>query len=291
MFDNDLLHRFLFDECDVRGEIVTLGDSYREVMNNNPYPDGVRELLGEFLAAVALLSNTLKFNGMISLQAQGDGPVSMVMAECDYRKNLRGIIRLKDANDRPQGRGVGELLGKGIMAITIEPEQGERYQGVVPMDSDSLAECLEHYFYQSEQLKTRLWFATGDHACTGLMLQALPTQKQAEPDENRDHWETLGTLAGTVKPAELLELPHADVLYRLFNEYRLRLFEPSELRFRCSCSRERSANALLSLGREEVDQLLIEQGGKISIDCQFCNQHYSFNAGDIRELLGDQTLH
>ncbi|ROQ18654.1 molecular chaperone Hsp33 [Marinimicrobium koreense] len=291
MFDNDLLHRFLFDECDVRGEIVTLGASYREVMNNNPYPEGVRELLGEFLAAVALLSSTLKFNGMISLQAQGDGAVSMVMAECDHHKNLRGIIRLKDSADRPQGRGVGELLGKGIMAITIEPERGERYQGVVPMDSDNLAECLEHYFYQSEQLKTRLWFATGEHACTGLMLQALPTQKHADPDENRDHWETLGTLASTVKDEELLGLPHADVLYRLFNEYQLRLFDPSELRFRCSCSRERSANALLSLGREEVDQLLIEQGGKISIDCQFCNQHYSFNAGDIQALLGDQTLH
>lgn len=291
MPDNDLLHRFLFDECDIRGEVVSLGDSYREVMNNNPYPDGVRELLGECLTAAALLSSSLKFNGMISLQAQGDGPVSMVMAECNHHRDLRGIIRLADPNDRPEGRGVGELLGKGIMAITIEPERGERYQGVVPMDSDSLAHCLEHYFLQSEQLKTRLWFATGDTTCTGLMLQALPTQKHADPDENRDHWETLGTLAGTVTPEELLELPHAELLYRLFNEYQLRLFEPGRLRFKCSCSRERSVNALLSLGREEVEQLLEEQGGKIDIDCQFCNQHYVFTASDVEALLGDQRLH
>lgn len=291
MPDNDLLHRFLFDECDIRGEVVTLGDSYREVMNNNPYPTGVRELLGECLAAAALLSSTLKFNGLISLQAQGDGPVSMVMAECNHHRDLRGIIRLADPDDRPTGRGLGELLGKGIMAITIEPERGERYQGVVPMDSDSLAKCLEHYFHQSEQLKTRLWFATGEKSCTGLMLQALPTQKKADTEENRDHWETLGTLAGTVTPDELVNLPHAELLYRLFNEYRLRMFEPGPLRFKCSCSRERSANALLSLGQDEVASLLDEQNGRIDIHCEFCNQHYVFTEADVQGLFGDKTFH
>ncbi|MGD8176398.1 Hsp33 family molecular chaperone HslO [Marinimicrobium sp. ARAG 43.8] len=291
MSENDVLHRFLFDECDVRGEIVTLGDSYQEVMNNNPYPGGVRELLGECLAAASLLSTTLKFNGLISLQAQGDGPVSMVMAECNHHQDLRGIVRLANPNDRPQGRGVGELLGKGVMAITIEPEKGERYQGVVPMDSDSLAHCLEHYFFQSEQLKTRLWFASDGRACTGLMLQALPTPRHADADANAEHWETLGTLAGTVTPEELLALSHAELLYRLFNEYRLRLFDPAPLRFACGCSRERSANALLSLGREELLALLQEQGGKIGIDCQFCNQHYAFNAADIDAMTGGQALH
>lgn len=291
MADNDLLHRFVFEECDVRGEIVTLGDSYREVMNNNPYPDGVRELLGECLTAVALLSSTLKFEGLISLQAQGNGPVSMVMAECTHHRNLRAIVRLRDPEDRPAGRGLGELLGKGIMAITIEPERGERYQGVVPMESDSLAQCLEHYFHQSEQLKTRLWFAPAADRSSGLLLQALPASERADEDSNRDHWETLGTLAETVTDEELLELPHDQLLYRLFNEYRLRLFDPAPLRFACHCSRERSANALLSLGRDEVEQLLVEQGGKISIDCQFCNQHYAFGAEDVRELLGDSTLH
>jgi len=290
MPDNDLLHRFLFDQCDVRGEIVTLGDSYREVLNNNPYPTGVRELLGEFLTAAALLSSTLKFNGLISLQARGEGPVNMIMAECSHHRNLRGIVRLQNPEAQPTGRGVGELLGKGIMAITIEPEQGERYQGVVPMDSDSLAECLEHYFYQSEQLKTRLWFATGEQQCTGLMLQALPSQKHADEDENREHWETLGALAATVTDEELLELEHQALLYRLFNEHPVRLFEPAQLRFACSCSRERSANALLSLGSEEVEQLLVEEES-IDIDCQFCNQHYHFDATDVRELLGGKTLH
>lgn len=290
MADNDLLHRFLFEQCDVRGEIVTLSDSYQEVMNNNPYPQGVRQLLGEFLAAAALFSSTLKFKGMITLQAQGDGPVSMIMAECSHHRDLRGIVRLESSSERPKGKGLGELLGKGIMAITIEPEQGERYQGVVPMDSDNLAHCLEHYFYQSEQLKTRLWFATGEHACTGMLLQALPSQIHADEDENRDHWETLGTLASTVTPEELLELDHQTLLYRLFNEYTLNLFEPGKLRFACSCSAERSTNALLSLGREEV-QSLLEEKGVIEIDCQFCNQQYRFDEAAVRQLLGNKTLH
>ncbi len=292
MADNDLLHRFIFDDCDVRGEIVTLGDSYCQVMSNNNYAPAIQRLLGEFLAAASLLSSTLKFSGLISIQGRGEGPLSMVMAECTHHRDLRGIARLNPEFSEADivGDSLSDLLGRGVIAITIEPEQGERYQGLVPMESEHLAGCLEHYFYQSEQLKTRLWFAAGEERATGFLLQALPRQINSNEEVNRDHWETLCALADTLSDEELLGLDHPTLLHRLFHEQPLRLFEPAQLRFACSCSRERSANALLSLGREEVEQLLVEQGS-IDIDCQFCNRHYSFDTKDVRELLGDSQLH
>lgn len=301
MSSNDLLHRFLFDDCDVRGELVTLGDSYREVLSHNPQAPAVHRLLGEFLAAVSLLSSTLKFDGKIILQARGEGAISTIMAECNHHNSLRGIVRLNPAvelsEELAHQGNLRELLGNGVLVITIEPKRREnfsgkleRHQGIVPMDADHLAGCLEHYFQQSEQLATRIWFAANEHTVSGLLLQALPQQLIADPDENRDKWETITALAATVKNEELLELEHSTVLYRLFNEHPLRLFDPKALHFACSCSRERSASALMTIGKDEVEALLVEQG-RIDIDCQFCNQHYHFTADEIRQLLGGETLH
>ncbi|HEY0894430.1 MAG TPA: Hsp33 family molecular chaperone HslO [Cellvibrio sp.] len=301
MPSNDLLHRFLFDDCDIRGEIVTLGDSYREVLSHNPQVPAIRRLLGEFLAAVGLLSSTLKFDGKIILQARGDGPLSTIMAECNHHNNLRGIVRTNpdiELSDELANHGsLQQLLGNGILVITIEPQRSEnfggtleRHQGIVPMDAENLAGCLEHYFYQSEQLSTRLWFAANNDIATGFLIQALPQQLITDEEDNQDKWETIITLADTIKAEELLELEHSTVLYRLFNEQPLRLYEPKALRFACSCSRERSANALLAIGNEEVESLLIEKGS-IDIDCQFCNQHYHFAAEEVRKLLGGNILH
>src|SRR5688572_1772317 len=301
MSSNDLLHRFLFDDCDIRGEIVTLCDSYREVLSHNPQVPAIRRLLGEFLAAVGLLSSTLKFDGKIILQARGDGPLSTIMAECNHHNNLRGIVRTNsdiELSDELANHGsLQQLLGNGILVITIEPQRSEnfggtleRHQGIVPMDAENLAGCLEHYFYQSEQLSTRLWFAANNDIATGFLIQALPQQLITNEEDNQDKWETIIALADTIKAEELLELEHSAVLYRLFNEQPLRLYEPRALRFACSCSRERSANALLAIGNEEVESLLIEKGS-IDIDCQFCNQHYHFSADEVRKLLGGNILH
>ena len=301
MPSNDLLHRFLFDDCDIRGEIVTLGDSYREVLGHNPQAPAIHRLLGEFLAAVGLLSSTLKFDGKIILQARGDGPLSTIMAECNHHNNLRGIVRtnpdIELSDDLAQHGTLQQLLGNGVLVITIEPQRSEnfggkieRHQGIVPMDADSLAGCLEHYFQQSEQLATRLWFAADQNTVTGFLIQALPQQLITNAEDNRDKWETIIALADTIKADELLQLDHSTVLYRLFNEQPLRLFEPKALRFACSCSRERSAAALLTIGKEEVEELLMEKGS-IDIDCQFCNQHYHFAANEVRQLLGGGVLH
>lgn len=301
MSSNDLLHRFLFDDCDIRGEIVTLGDSYREVLSHNPQAPAIHRLLGEFLAAVSLLSSTVKFEGKIILQARGDGAISTIMAECNHHNSLRGIVRLNSAielsDELALNGNLQQLLGNGVLVITIEPQRTEnfggtieRHQGIVPMDADNLAGCLEHYFEQSEQLATKMWFAASEELVTGFLIQALPQQLITNEDDNRDKWETVITLADTVKTAELLQLDHTTLLYRLFNEHPLRLFEPKALHFACSCSQERSISALLSLGKEEVEALLVERGS-IDIDCQFCNQHYHFAADEVRKLLGGKVLH
>jgi molecular chaperone Hsp33 len=301
MLSNDLLQRFIFDDCDIRGELVTLGDSYREMLINNPYPPAIQRLLGEFLAAVSLMSSTLKFDGVIILQARGDGPISTIMAECSHHNNLRGIVRMNDDNqlsdELAQIGNLQQLLGTGVLFITIEPKrtenfQGklERYQGIVPMEGEKLAECLEAYFTQSEQLATRLWLCANENAASGLLIQALPQQLKIDIEDNQAHWETITTLATTISDEELLHLPHETILHRLFHEQPLRVFDPKSLNFSCSCSRERSAGALLSIGKDEVEALLIEKGS-IDIDCQFCNQHYHFSATEVRELLGGGTLH
>ena len=301
MPSEDLLHRFIFDDCDIRGEIVTLGDSYREVLSHNDYSPAVQRLLGEFLAAVSLLSSTLKFDGMIILQARGEGPVSTIMAECNHHNSLRGIVRMNAAvelsAELATSGNLQQLLGTSVLFITIEPKRGEnfqgkqeRYQGIVPMESDNLAGCLEAYFAQSEQLATRLWITASGENSSGLLIQALPQQLITNADDNRAHWETITTLADTISNEELLGLDHQTSLYRLFNEQPLRVFEPKAMHFACSCSRERSASALLALGKDEVTELLVEKGS-IDIDCQFCNQHYHFSAEEARELLGGSTLH
>lgn len=301
MSSNDLLNRFIFDDCDIRGEIVTLGDSYREILSHNNYPPAIQKLLGEFLAAISLMSSTLKFDGMIILQARGDGAISTIMAECNHHNNIRGIVRLKHDVELDQQLALNgtmqELLGNGVLVITIEPKRAEnfggkleRYQGIVPLERDTLAGCLEDYFQQSEQLATRFWFAANQDVASGMLIQALPSQLKTDAEETRDHWETIETLANTITPDELFTLDHEQILYRLFHEQPVRLFEPTSVKFKCSCSRERSESALLSLGKEEVEELLVEKGS-IDIDCQFCNQHYHFNAEDVRKLLGGQVLH
>lgn len=289
---DDQLHRFLFDDADIRGEIVTLADSYQQVLDNNPVPAPVQQLLGEFLAAAALLSYSLKFDGIITLQAQGSGPVQLLMAECDHHRGLRATVRLADEAGDIAGAGLQQLMGRGLLAITIDPDKGERYQGVVPLEQDSLAACLEDYFAQSEQLPTRLWLAAADGRAAGLLLQALPASKEADPERNAEQWQTVVALAATVTNDELLSLDHSSNLYRLFNELDVRLFDPSALQFACSCSESRSLAALTQLGRAEVYEIL-EIQGHISIDCQFCNQHYQFDEAQVRPLFeaADPTVH
>ena len=281
MNNADFKQRFLFPETDTRGELVRLDESLEAILGTHDYPLAVQGLVGEAVAAVSLLAGTLKFSGRLSLQAQGRGPVSLLLAECTHDGQLRALARHDGELDT--AANIGALIGDGTMVITITPDQGRQYQGIVPLEGDTLAQCLEGYFQQSEQLPTRLWLASGNGRAAGLMLQRLPDQV-ASRDENRNQWEHLEALAGTLKMEELLDLPAETVLRRLFHETPPRLPEPQPLRFGCTCSRERTENALLSLGAGELKTLL-DEDGEATLTCDFCLSQQHFDAVDLAELI------
>lgn len=284
MASRDQFQRFIFEHSQVRGAWVQLGESYQVIGSQAPYPDTVRTLLGEALVASILMSSTLKYQGTISIQAQGEGPLRTLMAECSHDRYIRGLARFDE--HAVSEDSFNDLLGEGQMAITITPEQGHRYQGVVPREADTLGGCLEGYFERSEQIATSLILFADDNGAAGLLLQRLP----GATDEDEDLWERVNHLARTVEAAELLELDSETVLHRLFHEETVRLFDAEPVAFRCTCSRERTLGALEAIGRDECYNIIEEQGA-IEMDCQFCHAHYRFDRNDIDHLFTGHTLH
>jgi molecular chaperone Hsp33 len=287
----DYTQRFLFEDTDVRGELALLERSYVEVLAKHPYPEPVAQLLGEMLAAAALLCGTLKFDGLLVLQARSSGALPLLMVECSSARQVRGIARY-NAEDIAPDATLKDLMPEGTLAITIDPTNGQRYQGIVPLEGQTLAECLSNYFATSEQLPTRFWLNADGRRARGFLLQQLPADKHKDKESREANWEHLTALGNTLTAEELLGLPNETVLHRLYHEETVRVFDPQLVEFHCGCSRERSANALVSVGQEDVELLLQEQGGQIEIDCQFCNQRYLFDAADVAQIFaggGSQT--
>jgi molecular chaperone Hsp33 len=287
---SDHTQRFLFDDTDVRGELVALGDSYKHVLAKHPYPQPVAQLLGEMLAAAELLVGTLKFDGLLILQVRSAGAVPLLMVECSSAHDVRGIARYH-AEQIGADAGLQELMPDGMLTLTVDPVKGQRYQGIVALDGETLADCLSTYFATSEQLPTRFWLNADGRRARGLLLQQLPAARLPDPDEREASWQHLLTLANTLSAEELLGLDNETLLHRLYHEESVRLFEPTAVQFRCSCSRERSARALVSLGLDDASLLLEEQGGALEIDCQFCNQRYVFDAADVAQLFAGGGSH
>lgn len=287
---SDQSRRFLFEDADIRGETVSLDTSFEEVLAIHQYAPGVARLLGEFLAAAVLLSTNLKFEGKLVLQARSEGQVPLLMVECDHELRVRGIARGVELATSDNNEA---LLRNGQLAITVDPLKGQRYQGIVVLRPGSIADSFDAYFSQSEQLKSRMWLATDGHRAAGLLLQQLPSQVANDPELRRDQWERVSTLAATVSEPELLDLPGESLLRRLYPEDPVRLFDAASVRFHCSCSRERSQNALSCLEPAEADEILEEQGC-ITVDCEFCNEQYRFQRGDLTGIFGwdeVKTLH
>lgn len=286
---SDFRAKFLFENLAVRGELVRLDATVATVLDKHGYPTPVQTLLAESLAAAALLAGTLKFEGLLILQAKGAGPLTLLMAECSHDGKLRAIARYEDeVPDAP----LVSLLGEGHLAITIDPgnangggprHQGgqTRYQGIVPLDGISLGECIEHYFSQSEQLGTRLWLVSHEARSAGLLLQELPATAGG-PRPDADAWNRLCRLTDTLTADELLGLSPQTLLHRLFHQEDVRLFEAESLQFSCSCSQDRVEHALRSLGEAELRSILAAQGA-IEVTCQFCNHKRTFGA----EILGN----
>lgn len=283
MSGDDALRRFMFEEFAVRGEVVRLAHSWRDVLEREAYPPAVRDLLGEAMAATVLLASMLKFDGVLTLQIQGKGDVHLLVAQCGSDLAVRGLAKWK--GEDPRGT-LAELTGGGRLAITIERRKDkERYQGIVLADTDSLAACLEAYFARSEQLPTRIWLAADGTGAAGLLLQQLPASAGA-PETDADGWRRAGMLAGTVTAQELLALDSQDLLRRLFHEEDVRVADERAVVFRCSCNRQRVESALRLLGRAELDSLLATEG-QIEVRCEFCNKAYGLDTVDVERLLAD----
>ncbi len=281
MSDRDSIHRFLFENFPVRGEIVHLDATWQAVLERFEYPPHVRAVLGELMAATALLASTLKFSGMLTLQLQGKGPLHLMVVQCSSHMALRGLARWKD--ELTPG-SLAAMTGAGRLAITVESAgEGRRYQGIVPLEGVTIAECLQKYFRDSVQLPTRLWTATGAQGASGMLLQRLPEQSQQSNVES-DDWNRVQILADTITPDELLNLSDEVILRRLFNEDDIRLFESTPVSCRCGGSRDRVERMLRGLGREEVESIL-EERGRVEVRCEFCNKAEAFDVVDTAHLF------
>lgn len=281
MIDRDNLHRFLFEEVGIRGELVQLDASWQAVLACHDYPPAVQSQLGQALAATVLLSATIKFKGSLILQAQSAGPLQTLVAQATHHRTVRGLARWN--GEVPQGT-LAETHGPGRLVLTIQTEGRDPYQGIVSLEGANLAEALQTYFSHSEQLQTRLWLVADGQRAVGLFLQELPSQQTGHEAD----WKRITLLASTVTAKEMLSLPSTELLYRLFNEEQVRLFEAEPISFRCGCSRERIENTLAALGRGEMETILAEEG-TIEVDCEFCNRHYSFDRVDVEQLFSEQV--
>ncbi|MBL0514050.1 MULTISPECIES: Hsp33 family molecular chaperone HslO [Aeromonas] len=282
MSNQDLLYRYLFEEYEVRGELVQLDSTYRHIVDAQNYPVQVQKLLGELLVATSLLTATLKFEGSITVQLQGDGPVRLAVINGDHNQQLRGVARYE--GELPTDDKLQSLIGNGQLVITITPEEGERYQGIIALEADTLAACLEQYFAQSEQLATKLWIRTGHHQgqprAAGILLQELPARSE---DHGAD-FDHLIQLTSTIKDEELFGLEAEEILYRLYHQDKVRVFDPQAIEFRCTCSRARCEGALLQIEKEEA-VAMVQELGKIDMHCDYCGAHYQFDGIDIETLF------
>ncbi|MDH3311184.1 MAG: Hsp33 family molecular chaperone HslO [Gammaproteobacteria bacterium] len=283
MTTGDSLQRFIFEHAPIRGEIVHLDATWQAVLDRRVYPPRLRDMLGEMMAAAALLTATLKFDGRLIMQVQGKGPVNLLMVECTSNRTMRAIAQW--TGDVPEAP-LSELVGDGRLAVTIDPSKGkERYQAIVELEGLSVAEAFENYFAQSEQLETRLWLAADPNQAAGMLLQRLPDRPLTDDE---DAWGRAVHLGSTITREELLALPVHEIIHRLYHEEDIRLFSRMPVSFRCSCSRERVESVLRMLGRDEIHSILAEQG-TVRVDCEFCGSRYEFDRIDAEQLFA--SLH
>lgn len=279
--DNDKLYRYLFQNRAVRGEWVRLNDTFTETLNTHHYPTAVQNLLGEMLVATSLLTATMKFEGNITVQIQGDGALRLALVNGTDQQQLRALARVE--GEIAENASLAEMIGNGVLVISVIPTNGERYQGVIALDKPTIRECLEDYFQRSEQLQTHLVIRTGEFdgkaVAGGMLLQIMPDGTGTPED-----FEHLMTLLETVKDEELFGLEAEELLYRLFHEEHVEVYPAQDTEFHCGCSRERSGNAILLLPMEEIEEMLAEKNGVIDMQCECCGTQYFFDKGAIIEF-------
>jgi molecular chaperone Hsp33 len=293
MHDRDSLHRFIFEHYPIRGHLVHLDASWRALIEHRDYPEVIREALGEAVVASLLLAATIKFEGVLSLQLQGPGALQLLLAQCTSGLGVRGLARYRDDLESGGSRGLHRLIGTGNLTVTLESDDGsQRYQGIVPITGARLADSLQIYFENSEQLPTRLWLYADEHGAAGMLLQRLPGERSAtapgatvaDPSAIDDAWRRVQLIGATLTQEELQGLADAEIVHRLFNEDDVRIFEPAPVYFRCRCSRDRVGGMLQGLGETETRSILAERG-EVEVRCDFCNRAYVFDAVDVGQLF------
>lgn len=285
---HDTLQRFVFENTPVRGNIVHLNHTFHQALHQQLMPTGLRNALGELMAASALLSATLKMNGSLVLQIQSKGLLKLLVVECNSDFGIRATAKWNGEVQNDQN--LFDLLEQGQFMITLDPKDGNQtYQGIVALEGDSISEVLENYMLRSEQIDTRIWLSCDGNSAAGMLLQKLPeTMNQVTQIQDVDTWNRVGYLASTVTDEELLYLPSEILLTRLFNQEDIRLFEASATQFFCSCSRESVGNMLRMLGADELSNIIAERG-EIEVNCDFCNTQYVFDKIDTTQLLAAEN--
>jgi molecular chaperone Hsp33 len=287
----DQILRFIINNSPIRGQLVRLDNSWQQCRKNLDADDFAQKLLGQALSAVTLLASTLKLQGHITLQIRGQGAIHLLVAQATSEKTIRGLVR-QNSTVKDESAPLAEIFQADKMVITIDNGKGKPYQGVVPLIGNSIEKALDAYFEHSEQLPTRLWFSSNSETCAGLLLQKMPGEIIDE-----DAWQRVIQLASTLSEEELLNLPSEEILFRLFHEESVQLFDPETIEFDCNCSIQRTAEVIKALGHQEALAILKEQGS-IHINCEFCNADYYFDSIDIEQLFNpsadldfNQTIH
>ena len=279
MIETDTIQRFIFEHAHIRGEIVHLEKSYQEIINQRAYPPMVKNLLGEAIISCLLLASSIKFEGSLNLQFQGDSRLSLLLVQCDNNLNVRAFAKY---NDNLEIKDYADAFFEGQMVLIIDQyNHTQNYQSMVPIQSTSMSENLMNYFAQSEQIATRVWLAVNEDRAAGMLLQLMPGE---DTQKREQFWEYAIQLGQTVSEDELLHLNNETLLYRLYNETELRLFEPRTTQFKCRCSPEKMKQVITLLGEQDA-QDLIKVNGFIDVNCDFCNQHYKFDPIDVTLLF------
>lgn len=297
MLNKDYRQRFFIDNSPVRGDVVQLSDSFATVIRQKPYPNAIKALLGEMLVSASLLIGTLKIEGKLSIQLQSSEDNALLrfaMAECDHTGDVgtvRALASFDNSGDKAEfwqslqsSDEAFALIKTGVLFISIHPNFGESYQGIVERVSDNLGECLAHYQKQSAQIPTIIKLSTNDTTASGLLVQLLP-QSDEDKENDPDLWDRLTVLTQTIKADELTDLPASEILYRLYHEEEVVLPEPTELVFACTCSDEKSEGAILQLGHDEALEVVEAHGGTLTLDCGFCGKEYRFDKSKIDGLF------
>jgi len=285
--DKDFLQRFIFEQDNIRGEYVRLDDSWMDILHNQRHPPLVEHYLAQMMSATVLLAAIIKIDGSISIQASGDGLLNLFLTECRRDLSIRAIAKynqekLNDYLSRTppdEQAGFDRLFNHGTMVITVQQQNGHRYQGIVDMQGDDLAHILENHLAVSEQIKTRLFLTHEDTHSAGLLLQEMPSQQH-----KTSQWDEISLLAGTVKNEEMLDLELPELLKRLFHEHDIRLFEAQAIHFSCTCSQEKVSRMLLSLDYQEAQEI-VEKSEYLEVACEFCGKTYRFDEMAIAEIF------